>query len=504
LKTKLAKLLLSLIFNYLQPMNVSRRNFYKILGPLLALLIWFLVDLDESNPKVSYMAGIAVWMCVWWFTEAVSFAVTALVPVLMLPILGISDCKTVAQQYSDSIIFLFIGGFMLAFAIEKWNLHKRIALKIISVVGTNPATILFGVMLSSYLISNWISNTATTVMLFSAVFALIQETKNHISQHAGKFASALLLGLAFSATIGGMATPVGTPPNMYFFKAFKEAFPANQSLDFVTWSAIGFPISFIFLLITFFTLNFYFLRNKVKLEIDHSFFKTAYTQLGKFSSEEKWVFSIALSCVVLWFTRADIDFGSFKYQGWNHFFMMPKYLDDSVVALVAALLLFLIPSKTNKGLSLLEWEDAKKIRYDIILMFGSGFALAYGFEVSGLSTWLAQTLHVLKDVSPVLIILAVCIVITIISEFASNIASIQLAIPILIALQQELNMPPLLLMMPATFAASLGFMLPIATAANTIVFGTKEIKMTDMLRVGVVLDAIGILLITGMCYLYLA
>lgn len=485
-------------------MRQNNKYIYQVLGPVLAIFIWLFTDLDPANRQTTLMAGITVWMCVWWFTEAVSLAVTALIPVLMLPVLGISDCKSVSQQYTDSIIFLFIGGFMLAFAIEKWHLHKRIALKILSVVGTKPSTVLFGVMISTYLISNWISNTATTMMLFSAVFALIQETKHYIEKNSGKFAAALLLGLAFSATIGGLATPVGTPPNMYFFKAYKEAFPLNTDLNFLKWSAIGYPISFTFLMCTYFVLNFYFIRKKVVLTIEKSYFKKAYNELGKFSWEEKWVFALFISCILMWFTRADIDFGTFKFKGWNHIFPVPKFVDDAFVALLAALLLFLIPSKANKGEALLIWEDAKKLRYDIILMFGSGFALAYGFEVSGLSNWLAGSLHVLEGVHPLFLILGICVVVTIISEFASNIASIQLAIPVMIALQKDLQVPPLLLMMPATFAASLGFMLPVATAANTIVFGTKEIQIKDMLRVGIVLDLLGILVITFMCYLYLS
>lgn len=485
-------------------MALRSKYIFQILGPLSAILIWLLSDLDPGNRQATFMAGITVWMCIWWFSEAVNLAVTALVPVLMLPVLGISDCRSVSQQYTDSIIFLFIGGFMLAFAIEKWHLHKRIALKILSVVGTNPSTVLFGVMISTYLISNWISNTATTMMLFSAVFALIQETKTYIEKNSGKFAAALLLGLAFSATIGGLATPVGTPPNMYFFKAYKEAFPENTDLNFLKWSAIGYPISLVFLFITFSILNLYFIRKQVKLTIEKAYFKKSYGQLGKFSWEEKWVFGIFISCILLWFTRADIDFGNFKFKGWNHIFLVPKYIDDAFVALLAAMLLFLIPSKLNKGESLLIWEDAKKLRYDIILMFGSGFALAYGFEVSGLSNWLADSLVVLKGVPPFLLILCICIVVTIISEFASNIASIQLVIPVMLALQKELDLPPLLMMMPATFAASLGFMLPVATAANTIVFGTKQIHIKDMLRVGFILDALGILVITFMCYLYLS
>lgn len=485
-------------------MHFGRQHLFQLLGPLLAALIWMFADLDPANPLVTRMAGVAVWMCVWWFTEAVGLAVTALVPVLMLPVLGIADSKSVSQQYSDSIIFLFIGGFMLAFAIEKWNFHQRIALKILSLVGRNPGTILFGVMLSTYLISNWISNTATTMMLFSAVFALIQETKKHIQHHQKKFSAALLLGLAFSATVGGLATPVGTPPNMYFFKAYKQEFPQATDLSFLKWSMVGFPISMTILLIVFTVLYLYFLKGKVRLEIDRVYFRDAYRALGKFSREEKMVAFVFGLCILLWFTRADIPLGHWTFRGWNHVFIVPNYIDDAFVALLAALLLFLLPSKQNKGEALLVWEDAKKLRYDIILMFGSGFALAYGFEKSGLSNWLADSLIILKGVHPLLIILGICVIVTLISEFASNIASIQLALPVMIALQKDLELHPLLLMIPATFASSLGFMLPVATAANTIVFGTKEIEMRDMLRVGIVLDILGILVISFMCYLYLS
>lgn len=487
------------------PKNISKYLFI-LSGPLTAVFIWLFANLDPTNPKVSLMAGMAVWMSIWWFTEAVHLAITALVPFLILPLLGIADTKSVAQQYTDSIIFLFIGGFMLAFAIEKWHLHKRIAIRILSVVGTKPANILLGVMISTYLISNWISNTATTMMLFGAVMALINETDEfiHGEKSKNRFAAAILLGLAFAATIGGMATPVGTPPNMYFFKAYKEAFPDLNDLNFLKWASIGFPLSAIFLLATFFTLRYYYLHKKVTIsELNQHFFKTNYKKLGSFSYEEKWISAIFISCMLLWFTRSDIVFDSFTFKGWNHLFANPKLVDDASVAICAALLLFLIPSKQNKGEAILEWEDAKKIRYDIILMFGSGFALAFGFDESGLSSWLAHCLTALKGVPIFLIILGICIIVTIISEFASNIASIQLAIPVMIALQKDLDLPPLLLMIPATFAASLGFMLPVATAANTIVFGTKRIDIKDMFKVGFVLDFIGILLITIFCYFYL-
>jgi sodium-dependent dicarboxylate transporter 2/3/5 len=474
-------------------------------GPLVASILWIFFDLQPGNPKVTLMAGIAVWMAIWWFTEAVHLAVTALIPMLLMPILGLADAKLVAQQYTDSIIFLFLGGFMIAFAIEKWDLHKRIAIKILSVVGTKPTSILFGVMLTAYLISNWISNTATCMMLFSAVLALILETEKYIDteKHRNHFAAALLLGLAYSATIGGLATPVGTPPNMYFFKAYKEAFPENTDLNFLSWAAIGFPLSFLFLIATYFVLSKYYFEKTLKINLTKSFFKDNYVSLGKSCYEEKWVFGIFITCAVLWFTRADVDLGSFKYKGWGHIFPQSKFVDDSIVAVAAALLLFLIPSKKNKGEALLTWDDAKKIRYDIILMFGSGFALAYGFEVSGLSTWLADSLKVLQGANPFVIIICICAVVCLISEFASNIASIQLAIPVMIALQKNLDLPPIVLMIPATFAASLGFMLPVATAANTIVFGTKKIEIKDMFKVGLILDIIGIVLISVFCYLFL-
>jgi sodium-dependent dicarboxylate transporter 2/3/5 len=472
-------------------------------GPLTCILFVFFIHLDEKNPLISYMAGITLWMAIWWFTEAVHLAVTAFIPFLFIPLFGIAEAKIVAQQYSDSIIFLFLGGFMLAFAIEKYDLHRRIALKVLSVVGSDPSSVLFGVMLSTYLISNWISNTATTIMLFGAVLALVIELEKHIPKNHAKFAAAMLLGLAYSATIGGMATPVGTPPNMFFFKEYLKNYPELHDLNFLKWSMIGYPISFAFLIACYFVLKKYFLKNVDKLEVSKSFFKDTYKELGRISFEQKVIMGIFFTCVMLWFTREDLIFDSFTFHGWKNIFALPKAVDDGSVAVAAALALFLIPSKQNRGEALLIWDDAKKIRYDIILLFGSGFALAYGFEKSGLSDWLALRLVFMKQVHPLFLIAGICVIVTIISEFASNIASIQLCIPIMISLQKEIDVHPLLLMMPATFAASLGFMLPVATAANTIVFGSNKILIKDMLKVGLALDAIGITIITLLTYFYL-
>jgi solute carrier family 13 (sodium-dependent dicarboxylate transporter), member 2/3/5 len=481
----------------------ARRIIALLAGPLAFAFFAFAVKLDEKNAQVGYMAGITLWMAIWWFTEAVHLAVTALVPFLFIPLLGIAEAKVVAQQYSDSIIFLFLGGFMLAFAIEKYDLHRRIALKILSLVGSNPRNVLFGVMISTWLISNWISNTATTIMLFGAVLALVLELEKHIAQHSARFGAAMLLGLAYSATIGGMATPVGTPPNMFFFKEYLKNYPELHDLNFLKWSAIGFPLAFIFLLATYFVLSRYFLKDVKQLTVEKGFFSKTYRGLGRLTYEQGIILLVFGICVVLWFTRDDLVFDRFTFRGWKNLFALPRAVDDGSVAIAAALALFLIPSRQNKGEALLVWEDARKIRYDIILLFGSGFALAYGFEKSGLSDWMAQRLVFMKHVHPLLLIAGICVIVTLISEFASNIASIQLCIPIMIALQKEIGVAPLLLMMPATFAASLGFMLPVATAANTIVFGSNKIRIADMLKVGLLLDAIGITIITLFTYLYL-
>ena len=457
------------------------------------------------------MAGIGIWMCVWWMTEAVNLAITALLPLLLLPLFKIASVESVAPQYTDSIIFLFVGGFMLAFAIEKWGLHKRIAIKILSLLGSNPKRILLGVMLSTFFISNWISNTATTIMLLSAILSLVEFMDEIMEkkEDSSKIAAALLLGLAFSATIGGMATPVGTPPNMFFFNEYLKKFPQNNDLNFLTWAKIGFPLSITFLLSTYFVLSHYFLR-KIKIKLNPDYFKSELKKLGPFSFEEKIISFLFSLCVILWLTRERVEIGAFTFSGWGCVFdqiqidgKKIKSVGDASVAVLAAILLFIIPSKKTKGKALMVWEDVQRLRYDIILMFGGGFALAYGFKASALDQWIANSMNFVNGINPVLLTFLLCSVVCLISEFASNIASIQLVMPIMIAMQPTLGVPALQLLIPVTFAASLGFILPVATAANTIVFGTKRVQVRDMLKIGILLDLLGIILITIFTYLFL-
>ena len=479
---------------------MKRDYLHRIIGPLLGILIWAFADLVPGKPEVTTMAGIAVWMAWWWMSEAMPLAVTSLLPILLFPIMGIAAAKDVAGQYMDNIIFLFIGGFILAFALERWNLHKRLALRILTAVGMKPSNILLGVMLTAYLISMWISNTACVMMLLSAVLALIIHVEEHIQDEKAKkkFAAALLIGLAYSASIGGMATLVGTPTNMIFYRAYKEAFPTSDAVNFVSWMKIGIPVSLALLVFTWFLLRYIFIRGKSKLGIEKNYFRKSYKELGPMNYEERIVLFVFSLTALLWFTRSAIDFGGMKFPGWASLFgKHAEYVQDSTVAIFAAICLFLIPSKQAPGQSIITWREAEKLPFDIILLFGGGFALAYGFDSSGLSIWLAGKLNILNGLPVPLIIAGMCLLVTIISEFASNVASIQLMLPILIALYKPLGVEPLMLLIPATLAASLGFMLPVATAPNTIVFGSKRIRVADMYKAGFWVDVAGIVIITA-------
>lgn len=486
-------------------------------GPLAAFFIWFCTDLQPGKPAVTLMAGVVIWVALWWLTEVIDLAVTSFLPLILLPALGLMDIKEVAAQYMEQIIFLFIGGFILSFAMEKWDLHKRLSLWILQLIGDNPARILAGVMMVTFFISMWMSNTATVLMLYPAVLAVQQHISQENTSGGKKIGIALLLGLAYSASIGGMATLVGTPTNMIFYSFFIQNYPQNTSLTFGSWFAIAAPISLCLLLATYLLLRYRFIGKAENQPFDKQYFQSAYQRLGAFSYEEKWVTFLFVTTASLWFSRADMDLGFVQIPGWSRLFPNPKWIQDSSVAMFMAMLLFFIPAKNTKqvaknedfgedaeggilGNTLLAWEDVRKLPFGIIMLFGAGFALSKGFEVSGLSIWLADKLEFLKFGHPILIIAGICTIICIISEFASNVASIQLTLPILMILQQHLGVDPLLLMIPATLAASLGFMLPVATAPNTIVFSSRMIPVSAMTKAGFWVDLVGIILISSLAY----
>jgi solute carrier family 13 (sodium-dependent dicarboxylate transporter), member 2/3/5 len=470
-------------------------------GPLAGLGIGLFTELAPGEPQVAMMAGIVLWMAIWWMTEAVPVAATALIPVFMLPLSGIADASQTAEQYMDPILFLFIGGFMIAIAIEKWNLHKRIALRILMKVGAAPPKVLFGIMLTSWLMSMWISNTATVMMMLAAVMALI--SKMSAVRKDDQFAKAILLGLAYASSIGGMATLVGTPTNMIFLRAYSQQFPDAAPIHFSSWMAIAFPMSLLLLVICYLILKRLFLRDNQAHDLPKDYFKEEYLSLGKATFEEKTVGIIFALTAFLWISRADFEIGNYQIKGWSALFSYPTFLSDGAVAVVMALLLFIIPSRQEPSRALLTWSDAERLPFGIILLFGGGFALAMGVQQSGLSTWLAQGLHFASNWHPFVFLIAVVAFVSILTEFTSNMSSIQLIIPILIPLSEVLEMDALLLLIPATIAASMCFMLPVATGPNTIVFGTGHLRVPDMMRAGIWLNIVGMLIVSVYMYLIL-
>jgi sodium-dependent dicarboxylate transporter 2/3/5 len=480
---------------------MKRSKIIKIaLEPLLFVVTLFLFS-KFNHYQEGKMAAIAIWVAAWWLTEAVEMPITSLLPFILIPTLGIADAKTIASQYMDQVIFLFMGGFMLSYALEKSNLHSRLALYMLSKVGNSPNNILAGIMFIAFFISMWMSNTATVMMLYAAVTAIVYKFKEHEKNHE-RIGASLMIGLAYAASIGGMATLVGTPTNMIFYSFYNANFNNHDQLVFSTWFLVAFPIALLLVLITYFIISFHFKLKKISLQVKQNYFIEQYQKLGAINKDEKIVGGVFILTAILWFSRSDLMIGNFHFKGWSNLFHHKDFIQDSTVAIAMATLLFFIPSSKNKDVQLLTWEDCKKLPLGIMLLFGSGFALAKGFDISGLSNLLANGLHVLNGKELFFIILGICLLITIISEFASNVASIQLALPILLALSVSIKLPALSLMIPATLAASLGFMLPVATAPNTIAYSSGFIKVKDMYSIGFWVNITGIILIATICYLF--
>ncbi len=475
-------------------------------GPILFFYLVFFVELDKNNPAVSYTLAVAVLMALWWITEIVPLAVTSLLPFILFPVLGVMNGKLVASNYFNDIIFLFLGGFLFALAMQKWNLHRRIALKLLMLVGNSPAKIMLGFMLATSFLSMWISNTATTMLMIPILMSIIvklEEVNKNKSIHL--FSTGLLLAVAYSASIGGVSTLVGTPPNLSFARIFAIYFPEAPEISFALWFFYAFPIVVVLLSITYGYLYLVFIRRNSKnwSTINTSDIETEYKNLGPWVAEQKIIAFLFILLAILWFTRADLNFGFFSVKGWSNLFANPKYLNDGTVAITIAVLLFLLPSKNGHGKFIMDWKTAEKIPWDIILLFGGGFALASGFKESGLSYWFGDQLIWLKGVHPIIIVLSVSLLITFLTELTSNVATVETFLPVLAGLAMSLELNPLLFMLPATISASLAFMMPAATPPNAIIFGTKRIKVIEMSKTGFILNFIGIVIVTLATY-YLA
>jgi sodium-dependent dicarboxylate transporter 2/3/5 len=466
------------------------------IGLLLFFGMLFFVDLQPGKPEITYTAAIALLMAFWWVSEALPIGVTALLPIILFPMLGVLDGKTVSNTYINYIIFLFIGGFIMALAMEKWNLHKRIALKILSIVGGNPFMILFGFMASSAFLSMWMSNTATAMMMLPIAFSVNNALEEvHGKGKTGKFPSGLLLSIAYACSIGGIATLVGTPPNLSFLRIFEIIFPKAPEISFGQWITFAFPITVIMFIFTLFFLYFIF-KPKEKLKaLNKSFFEDKYKALGKFSVEQKRVFILFILLAFLWVFRKSINLGFVTTPGWSSLFKEPSYINDGTVAIFIAVLLFIIPS-SKKNEALVNWKITQKIPWHIVFLFGGGFALAKGFIDSGLSNYIGTILAKAGDFSPTFLVATLTGMMSILTEFTSNTATTEMMLPIISGLAIQLKINPLLLMIPVTLAASMAFMFPIATPPNAIIFGTGRLSVLTMIKTGFFINLFAIFIIT--------
>lgn len=474
--------------------SVRRKRLYVLLGPVVFLAALWGIPLDGTNPAAGRTLAVGALMAFYWITDAIPLSVTAMIPVVLFPLLGIMKGRDVAPLYFNDVIFLFLGGFIVALAMERWNLHKRIALRIILAAGGGQGRLMLGFMAGAWFLSMWMSNTATAMMIVPIVLALLLKLEEGPNRGVRRFQTALLLGVAYASSIGGMATLIGTPPNLAFAKIFAISFPEGPEMTFVRWAAFAAPFSLCFIILTYAYLRFLFLRGVV-LTIDSSMLAKEYEDLDKPSYEEKVVFAAFLALALLWMTRSNVDIGSVTVPGWSSLLGDPSFVDDGTVAVLVSIGLFLIPARSDSG-AIMDWETAKKLPWHIVLLFGGGFALANGFHDSGLSAILGEKLSAIQGLPPVLILLCVCTLVTFLTELTSNTATTQVVLPIIAALSAVVRIHPLYLMVPATISASCAFMLPVATPPNAIIFGTNRLLASDMAKTGFFLNLLGIVLVT--------
>lgn len=478
--------------------KLNAKTIGLLLGPLLAIIVLFF-DLDPENRVITYTLSVAVLMAVWWITQAVPISITSLLPVGLFPLFGIMNGKTVSSTYFNHVIFLFIGGFLVALAMEKWNLHKRIALKILMKVGNKPANILFGFMFATAFLSMWMSNTATSMMMIPIVLSVIHGLK--LDKLKGKFQIALLLGIAYSASIGGIATLVGTPPNLSFSRIFNIIFPLAPEINFISWFMFALPLTIVLFIIIFFWLLYLYHPGKEWKNTSKDVFKIEYKKLGKSSFEEKVVFIVFVSMALLWITHSGINLGGFNIPGWSGLFPEPSFINDGTIAILLSSTLFLIPTKKGQH-RILESDVIAKLPWRIVLLFGGGFALASGFTESGLSMWFGESLSWVSSYPPLLVVIIITLLMSFLTELTSNTATTEMLLPILAGLAVSIQINPLLFMLPATLAASLAFMLPVATPPNAIVFGTNKIQIKDMIRTGFLINIIAVIIVSLWVYFF--
>lgn len=466
----------------------------------LGLLLFY--DPHPEQPEVGRMAAVAALMAILWISEAVPLAATALIPVVVFPLAGILDGASTTKAYVNSIIFLFIGGFLIALSMERWNLHRRIALNIIYAIGRRADLLVLGFMAASGFLSMWISNTATAVMMLPIGLAIILKMEEEFGrERSHKLSLALMLGIAYGCSIGGVATLVGTPTNLAFVRIFQESFPEAPQISFGNWLIIGIPYSLTLLGITWILLTRILCRFDKGLTLDRGIIRKELEELGPVRFEEKSILLVFVVTVFLWTFRRDLNLGAFTIPGWSNLWNPLTRIDDGTIAIAMALSLFFIPTKKDRTRRILEKEIFSKIPWGIILLFGGGFALASGFTSSGLSAYIGESFRAIGPVPVLILVLIICISVTFLTELTSNVATLSMLLPILASWSVSLEIHPLVFILPATISASMAFMMPVATPPNAVVFGSERIRIVEMARTGLMLNFVAIAFTLVMVYL---
>ncbi len=477
------------------------------LGIVLFLGILILPVRGEFTVLERNMLAVAALMGVWWMSEALPLAVTSLLPLVLYPVLGIMKTSQAAPNYTHHLVFLFMGGFIIAIALQEWQLHRRFALHTIALIGNNPRKIILAFMVATALLSMWISNTATTIMMLPIGLAVIRQLQNKSSEadpERNRFGTILMLGIAYSASIGGIATLIGTPPNVVFSGIYSKYFPQLPEVSFMKWMIMAFPVSVLIFLFMWFYLTRVALRKKdLPPMLDRDMFREQIRELGGITAPQRWVMIIFLVTALLWMFRADIKIGGFVLPGWPHLFGLAGRIQDSTIAIGMAVLLFMIPVKGDEERkTILHWKNLLQLPWDILILFGGGFALADGIQKSGLADYLGRHLEFVGHLPLFPMLFLIALSAALLTEFTSNTAVATTILPILAALATNLRIDPILIMVPATVATSCAFMLPVATPPNAIVFGSRYIPIQKMVRIGSVLIVASALIASVFFYLF--
>ncbi|MYI22108.1 MAG: SLC13/DASS family transporter [Gammaproteobacteria bacterium] len=495
-------------------------GFWLGVGCFLLLLA---LPIDPANLPASRLAAVASLMAIWWVSNALPLFATAILPLVLFPLLGIMSGNDVAPVYFNSTIVLFLGGFMIALTMERWNLHKRIALGIIHAVGGGPPRIILGFMVAAAFLSMWISNTATAVMMVPIGLAMVLQVEETAgAAHSRTFTIALMLGIAYGCSMGGLTTLVGTPPNLSFQRIFQIIFPEAPPIDFGTWIVMGLPIGVTMIAVAWLLLTHVLYRPSPEVRIERDILERERAGLGPISFEERSVAIVFAMTALLWVFRRDLELGVATGPGGSNLLPYAGMIDDGTVAITMAAVLFFIPTRNRtphaagvragsaipKWLEPLGWavrfgaanrvmgaEVIPRLPWNIVLLFGGGFALAAGFQGTGLANIIGSQFQGLGGLPDFVVILLVCLTLTFLTELTSNLATTEMILPILASVAVLTEMNPLILMVPATLSASCAFMMPVATPPNAIVFGSDRISVGEMARAGIFLNLIGALVI---------